>query len=44
MRKLRDEMATSDSNGESSFTIKFFKGTPKIVPLSYKNQVDSQFF
>jgi hypothetical protein len=44
MKKLRDELAARISNGEAGLTIKFFKGTPKIVPISNIKQTNSQHF
>jgi len=44
MKKLRDELAARISNGETGLTIKFFKGTPKIVPISNMKQANSQNF
>jgi hypothetical protein len=44
MKKLRDELTVRNSNGEAGLTIKFFKGTPKIVSLSHTKQNNSQNF
>jgi len=44
MKKLRDELAARISNGETGLTIKFFKDTPKIVPISIVKPDSSQNF
>lgn len=44
MKKLREELAVRIKNGHSNLTIKFIKGTPKIVEATLKTNSQSQHF
>lgn len=44
MKKLREELALRTKNGHSNLTIKFIKGTPKIVELADTRNNQSQHF